>query len=111
MVSRLEPIFAGRPSMKMRIVALLALAIGLAPGTGFAFEGAVREVPARAVPVPADTVSPGVAALIAAPLPPFWNDHPQDAAAWKALIKKRADAIVATLPDLRAKLEVKVAPG
>jgi monoterpene epsilon-lactone hydrolase len=95
--------------MKMRNAAVLALAIALASGAGFAFEGGVRKVPAREVPVP-DTVSQEMQALIAAPLSPIWNEHPKDAAAWKALIKTRADAVAATLPDLRAKLEVKVTP-
>lgn len=95
--------------MRMRHVAVLALAIALASGAGFAFEGGVRKVPAREVPVP-DTVSREMQALIAAPFSPIWNEHPKDAAAWKALIKTRADAVAATLPDLRAKLEVKVAP-
>jgi len=96
--------------MKTRHVAALALAIALASGAGFAFEAAGRKVPAREVPVP-DTVSQQVQALIAAPLSPFWNEHPKDAAEWKTLIKARADAVAATLPDLRAKLGVKVAPA
>ena len=79
-------------------------------GPGFAFEGGIRVVPTREVPVP-DTVSPAMQALIAAPLSPIWNEHPKDAAAWKALIKTRADAVAATLPDLRAKLDVKVVPS
>jgi monoterpene epsilon-lactone hydrolase len=96
--------------MKIRHVAVLALAIALASGAGFAFEAAVRKVPAREVPVP-DTVSQEMQALIAAPLSPIWNEHPKDAAAWKVLINARADAVAATLPDLRAKLGVKVAPA
>jgi epsilon-lactone hydrolase len=95
--------------MKMRHVAVLAFAIALASGAGLAFEGGVRKVPAREVPVP-DTVSQEMQALIATPLSPIWNEHPKDAAAWKALIKTRADAVAATLPDLRAKLDVKVVP-
>jgi acetyl esterase/lipase len=96
--------------MKKRHVAMLALAMALASGAGFAFEGGARKVPARDIPVP-DTVSPQMQALIAAPLSPIWNEHPKDAAAWKALIKARADAVAATLPDLRAKLDVKVEPA
>jgi monoterpene epsilon-lactone hydrolase len=96
--------------MKTQHVAVLALAMTLASGAGFAFEGGVRQVPAHEAPVPDAAVSPEMQALIAAPLSPIWNDHPKDAAAWKALIKSRADAVAATLPDLRAKLGVKVAP-
>src|SRR5205085_2739234 len=50
-------------------------------------------------------------ALIGGPLQPVWNDHPQDAAAWKAWVKKRSDALAATLPALREKLGVKVEPA
>jgi hypothetical protein len=50
--------------------------------------------------VPTADVSAQEQALIGAPLPPI-NDHPNDAAAWKALIKTRADQIVKTLPDAR----------
>jgi hypothetical protein len=57
--------------------------------------------------VPTVDVSPQEQALIGAPLPPFWNTHPKDAAEWKALIKTRADAIIKTLPALREKLGVK----
>jgi monoterpene epsilon-lactone hydrolase len=92
--------------MKARF--LLTAAFVALSGVAFALEGGVRQLPARDVPVPSADVSAGVQALIAAPLPPIWNDHPKDAAAWKALIKMRADAVAATLPDLRAKLGVKV---
>src|SRR5258707_4394469 len=87
---------------------LAVLALGLAMPTGaFALEAGTREVPAKEIAVPTADVSPKEQVLIGAPLPPFWNDHPKDAAAWKALIKARADAIVATLPGLREKLGVK----
>ncbi len=50
--------------MKKRHVAVLALAITLASGAGLAFEGGVRKMPPREVPVP-DTVSQQMQALIA----------------------------------------------
>jgi epsilon-lactone hydrolase len=87
---------------------LAALAIGLAvPTVAFSLEAGIREAPAKEIPVPTAGVSPREQALIGAPLPPFWNDHPKDAAAWKALINARADQIIKTLPGLREKLAVK----
>jgi len=87
---------------------LALLGIGLAiPITAYALEGGIREVPAKELAVPTVEVSPQMQALIGAPLPGFWNDHPKDAAAWKALIKMRADQIIKTLPGLREKFAVK----
>ena len=87
---------------------LAVLALGLAVPTGaFALEAGTREVPAKEIAVPTADVSPKEQVLIGAPLPPFWNDHPKDAAAWKALIKTRADQIIKTLPGMREKLGVK----
>ena len=91
-----------RTSSIMRLAVVVA---GLAmPAAAFALEGGIREVPAKDIPVPTADVSPQEQAVIGAALPPFWNDHPKDAAAWKALINMRADAIVKTLPGLRDKL-------
>jgi acetyl esterase/lipase len=78
-----------------------------APVAASAFEGGIREVPAKNLEVPTNGVSSQEQALIGSPLPPFWNDHPQGAAAWKTLIKTRADAVIKTLPALREKLGVK----
>src|SRR5690242_13961373 len=90
------------------IVRLAVVVAGLAmPAAALALEGGIREVPAKDIPVPTADVSPQEQAVIGAALPPFWNDHPKDAAAWKALINMRADAIVKTLPALRDKLGVK----
>jgi epsilon-lactone hydrolase len=87
---------------------LAVLAIGLAvPAAAFSLEGGTREAPAKEIPVPAADVSPQEQSLIGAPLPPFWNDHPKDAATWKLLIKTRADQIIKTLPGMREKLGVK----
>ena len=84
------------------------LAIGLSlPSATFALEAGMREVPAKEIPVPTADVSPQEQALIGGSLPPFWNDHPSDADAWKALIKTRADQIIKTLPGLRQKFAVK----
>jgi hypothetical protein len=87
---------------------LAVLTLGLAmPMGAFALEAGTREVPAKEIAVPTADVSPREQVLIGAPLPPFWNDHPKDAAAWKVLIKTRADQIIKTLPELREKLGVK----
>ncbi len=87
---------------------LAVLAIGVAvPTAALALEAGIREVPAKEIAVPTADVSRQDQAMIGAPLPPFWNDHPKDAAAWKALINMRADQIIKTLPGLREKLGVK----
>jgi monoterpene epsilon-lactone hydrolase len=89
---------------KLRLVALTA---GLAvPTAAFSLEAGIREVPAKEIAVPTAGVSAQEQAVIGAPLPPFWNDHPKDAAAWKALINMRADQINKALPGLRKKLGV-----
>jgi len=95
------------PSFKLCIAAL-GISFAL-PAGAFALDFGVREVPAKDVAVPTIDVSPQEQALIGAPLSPFWNDHPKDAAAWKALINMRADAIIKTLPAMREKLGVKSA--
>ena len=95
--------------MRTRYLLLTAAFMALS-GAAMAFEGGVRQLPARDVPVPSADVSPAMQALIGAPLPPIWNDHPKDAAAWKALIKMRAEAVEKMLPDLRARLGVKIEP-
>ena len=71
-------------------LAVLALGITI-PAAAFALEASIREVPAKEIAVPTADVSLQEQSLIGAPLPPFWNDHPKDAAAWKALINIRAD--------------------
>jgi acetyl esterase/lipase len=90
---------------------LAVLAFGVAvPTAVFALEGGIREVPAKEIAVPTADVSPQDQAIIGAALPPFWNDHPKDAAAWKALINMRAEQINKTLPGLREKFGVKSEP-
>ena len=84
------------------------LAVGLSvPAAAFSLEAGMRDVPAKEVPVPTAGVSPQEQAVIGAALPPYWNDHPKDAAAWKALINMRAEVINKTLPGLREKFGVK----
>jgi len=95
--------------MKTRHLALTVAFVALA-GAAIALEGPVRNRTALDIPVPTAEVSPAMQALIGAPLQGVWNDHPKDAAAWKAWVKTRSDGLAATLPDLRAKLGVKVEP-
>lgn len=95
--------------MKIRYLLLTAALLSLS-ATAYALEGGFRSSPAREIPLPTADVSPAAQALIGAPLQGVWNEHPKDAAAWKALINSRADAVAKTLPDLRAKLGVKVEP-
>ena len=95
-----------RLKASLLVFALLAL-----PGAAYALEGGIRSVPAREIPVPTADVSPALQALIGGPLPGVWNEHPKDAAAWKALINARAETVAKTLPDLRARLGVKVEPA
>jgi monoterpene epsilon-lactone hydrolase len=95
---------------KLRHV-ILALGIA-APTAAFtlearALEAGMRDVPAKQIATPTAGVSSQEQALIGAGLPPFWNDHPKDAAEWKTLINSRADAINKTLPAMREKLGVK----
>jgi hypothetical protein len=94
-----------RTSFKLHVV---VLALGVAvPTATFALEAGTRDAPAKEITVPTADVSPQEQALIGAPLPPFWNEHPKDSAAWKALINARADQIIKTLPGMREKFGVK----
>jgi acetyl esterase/lipase len=89
---------------------VFACAFVVLSGGALALEGGERKSPARDIPLPSADVSPAMQALIGAPLQGTWNEHPKDAAAWKKLIDARAEAVAKTLPDLRAKLGVKVEP-
>src|SRR6266852_8509403 len=101
LISRRRPM---KTSFKLH---LAVLAVGLAvPTAAFSLEGGTREAPAKEILVPTADVSLQEQTLIGAPLPPFWNDHPKDAAAWKLLIKTRADQIIKTLPGMREKFGV-----
>jgi len=65
------------------------------------------QVPAHIVPVP-NTVSPELQKLIAAPYDPSWKITPTSSAQWKSLVAADATAVIATLPQLRETLGVKV---
>jgi acetyl esterase/lipase len=70
---------------------------------------AVRELPARSIPVP-DTVSPEMQKLIAAPLPPAWNVIPATADEWRRRVGTAAEAVVNSLPAVREALHVRSEP-
>ena len=65
------------------------------------------QVPAHTVPVP-NTVSPELQKLIAAPADASWKVAPTSNAQWKSLVAADAAAVIATLPQLRETLGVKV---
>jgi epsilon-lactone hydrolase len=96
--------------MKTIRLVLLITAVSMALSSGQTLaEQSVRHLPERDVGVP-DTVSPSMQAVIGRPLSPIWNDHPKSAEEWKVLIARLADGMVATLPDLRQRLGVRVEP-
>jgi acetyl esterase/lipase len=68
-----------------------------------------RAVPARPLPVPG-TVSGPMQALIARPLDPAFNTVPGTVDAWKARIETADCNVLATLPRLRERMGVTVAP-
>lgn len=69
-----------------------------------------RAVPARTIPLPQD-VSPAAQALVAAPYRvPAWDANPPDADAWRALVRKLADASLPGIARARAKLGVTMEP-
>jgi acetyl esterase/lipase len=92
----------------VRLICLLVVTTALAVGSGSALEN-VRQVPARALPVP-ETASPALQAVIGAPQPPYWNNHPKSAQEWKEFVQERADFTLKLLPALREKMGVKVEP-
>ena len=65
------------------------------------------QVPAHIVPVP-NTVSPELQIQIAAPYDPSWKVTPTTSAQWKSLVAADAAAVIATLPQIRERLGVKV---
>src|SRR3954452_19254398 len=66
---------------------------------------AIREIPARSLPVP-DTVSPQMQAVIARVPDPQFNATPETTAEWKARVDQAARAIEIGLPKLRESLGV-----
>jgi len=96
--------------MKILLKAALVLAATAMPYVHVQAESAMRQVPARELPVPG-TVSPEDQALIGAPLSPIWNAHPTSADEWKEFVAKVAARAIAGMPELLAKLNVKREQG
>jgi acetyl esterase/lipase len=93
---------------KVATLSALIIVAALGAGPGSALETA-REIPAHALPVP-QTASPALQALIAAPLPAWWNRHPKSAQDWKDFVAERAAMSLKTVAALREKLDLKVEP-
>ena len=85
---------------------LLTIATVLVAGSSYALD-AGRDIPARNLPVP-DTASSALQALIAAPLPPFWNIHPKTTQEWKDFVQQRAAFSLKGVAVLREKTGVKI---
>ncbi len=99
--------------MKSNRLLLLALAaFAMAPVAGRADDAALapREVPAKSLPVPTD-VSPQMQKFIAAPLNPAWNDLWKTGEEWRKAADKQAAGVVKTIPDMLARLHVKMEPA
>ena len=84
-------------------------AIASAQGAANAKPG-MRHVPARDIPVPTDDVSPEAQAMIGRPYTSNFNQHPRDAAEWKAFVAKAAETAAPKVTALAAKLHVTVTP-
>lgn len=69
-----------------------------------------RQVPAKSLPVPTD-VSPGMQAIIAAPLRAGWNDLWKTGDEWRAAANTAAAKTLETLPEMRERLHVTVKPS
>ena len=69
-----------------------------------------RQVPAKSLPVPTD-VSPGMQAIIAAPLRAGWDVLWKTGEEWRAAANAAAATAVATLPAMRERLHVSVKPA
>jgi len=92
----------------MRLMHAAGLALLLTAHTAVS-QPTPRDLPARAIPVPA-TVSPEMQAIIAQPYGPIWNVVPKSPADWKAIVDKAAAPIITALPGLREQLGVSVQP-
>lgn len=73
-------------------------------------QAGARQVPAHALPVPKEDVSPQQQAVIAGAYVPYWNADPKSAAEWKDFVDKAAAPVLAALPAMREKLGVTSEP-
>ncbi len=97
---------------KLVLAALTVAPIIAAPRAAMADDTALlpREVPAKSLPVPTD-VSPGMQKFIAAPLNPAWHDLWKTGDEWRKAADKMDAGIVPTIPDMAARLHVKIEPA
>jgi monoterpene epsilon-lactone hydrolase len=103
---RTHPPRRGVPGRWLIAASIAAGAATIAPAQAQP-DPAPRQAPAKLLPVP-NTVSPGMRALIAAPLPPGWNAIPQTPETWRRLAAQSAAEVMPHLPGLRAYLGVSV---
>ena len=97
---------------KLVLAALTVAPIIAAPRAAMADDTALppREVPAKSLPVPTD-VSPGMQKFIAAPLNSAWHDLWKTGDEWRKAADKMDAGIVPTIPDMAARLHVKIEPA
>jgi epsilon-lactone hydrolase len=97
---------------KLVLAALTVAPILAATRAAMADDAALppREVPAKSLPVPTD-VSPGMQKFIAAPLNPTWHDLWKTGDEWRKAADKMDAGIVPTIPDMAARLHVKIEPA
>lgn len=67
-----------------------------------------RHLPVRDIPIPTESVSPQMKALIGAPYIPIFNAHPKSPEDWKKLVKQFDEQSSSQLPKIQEKLNVKV---
>jgi epsilon-lactone hydrolase len=89
------------------VPAMVAMTYAFEQATAQSVPAGTREVPARLLPVP-DTVSPQMQAIIARPFNPDYNLTPETIADWKKRVEDGARRVKATLPKIRAALDVSV---
>jgi epsilon-lactone hydrolase len=105
-IRKTKPHSGGFAVKKIVTLSLLIVATAFGVGSGRALENP-RELPARALPVP-ETASPALQAMIAAPLPSWWNRHPKSAQEWKDFVQQRAALSVKAVAALRETMHLKV---
>jgi monoterpene epsilon-lactone hydrolase len=97
-------------SARLLAIAFLALSSCHAFAQGGDVSTLPRQVPAKSLPVPTD-VSPGMQAIIAAPLRAGWNDLWKTGEEWRVAANAAAAKTLETLPEMRERLHVTVKPS
>ncbi len=94
--------------VRLRSVAVAAIASACCFAVAAADAAAPLHVPAKTLPVPTADVSPGMQAFIAKPLNPDWNKLWATGEQWRVAADKQAAATVKTIPGMLDRLHVKV---